>query len=219
MKKIQVLLWEVGKLYEIPIFESINKDILEHSHAHLFFLLSILNYNEELQQRLYGLQKLNCFYKKKFYLFYFIFLLFVRGHSSFLILILWEIFDKPHGYNWEHQKVILIYKHANEFCQVKRNSPHFFFWPLFAHSFYTSCSVSCLELLWNGFNAWQVPFINNELTVVFNTCSFLYLYERCDFNFSGKMILQTLPIAVKYLILVFRAPDFTAFWWKTFKMA
>ena len=66
MKKIQVLLWEVGKLYEIPIFESINKDILEHSHAHLFFLLSILNYNEELQQRLYGLQKLNCFYKKKF---------------------------------------------------------------------------------------------------------------------------------------------------------
>ena len=75
MKKIQVLLWEVGKLYEIPIFESINKDILEHSHAHLFFLLSILNYNEELQQRLYGLQKLNCFtlYKKKIYLFYFIF--------------------------------------------------------------------------------------------------------------------------------------------------
>lgn len=39
MKKIQVLFWDVGKLYEIPIFESINKDILEHSHAHLFFFV------------------------------------------------------------------------------------------------------------------------------------------------------------------------------------
>ena len=40
-----------------------------------FFLLSTLNYNEELQPRLYGLQKLNCFtlYKKKIYLFIFFF--------------------------------------------------------------------------------------------------------------------------------------------------
>lgn len=37
-----------------------------------FFLLSTLNYNEELQPRLYGLQKLNCFtlYKKNFFFFF-----------------------------------------------------------------------------------------------------------------------------------------------------
>ena len=44
MKKIQALFWDVWKLYEITMFESINKDVLEHSHAHLFIVYSQLQW-------------------------------------------------------------------------------------------------------------------------------------------------------------------------------
>lgn len=75
-------------------------------------------------------------------------------------------------------------------------TPHFF---AFICTFILLC-LFCL-VVWFFFEMGLtpdqlVPFINNELTI-FNTCSFLFLYESRDFYLFWKNYPSTLPTAVK----------------------
>lgn len=62
------------------------------------FFIVYSHYNEQLEQRLYGLQKLNYLLFDSLQTNFFSSLL-EDTLQGFLILILWEIFYKPCGYN------------------------------------------------------------------------------------------------------------------------
>ena len=98
VKKIQIIFWDMRKLYEIQISESLNKAMLEHGHAHLFFYC-LLSLQWAVATKIVWSAKTKLFtiwlFTKKIFS-----SLLEDTLQGFLILILWEIFYKPCGYNW-----------------------------------------------------------------------------------------------------------------------